>query len=401
MRLFVCQTCLLLFVAIAQSLPIAVGDGPSDNAAGKVRPIPPLGIEVDEETIESLTKQCREVRQSWSDLITSVRAAKPKQKYLIAAHESRLAHLNSLTPEILVFPRAVEMAIELNQFHKPKETEDAAKLLQQAIKRIEVADRSGSWAEIVGIGDGSKQTLIVGGFASKIDGSFQPYSVVVPAGYSAGDARPRRLDLWFHGRGETLSEVAFLNNQQSNPGQYTPADSFVLHPYGRYSNAFKFAGEIDVLEALDYIETRLPVNGDLIAVRGFSMGGAGCWQMAVHYADRFFAANPGAGFSETPEFLSFFQGEDVAGSTPEYQKTLWQMYDCPRWATNLKQCPTIVYSGEIDRQKQAADVMEVALDEGRHQDAAHHRSRYSAQNSSRIETRGRRANGRSSTHDVK
>lgn len=91
------------------------------------------------------------------------------------------------------------------------------------------------------------------------------------------------------------------------------------------------------------------------------MGGAACWQFATHHADRFFAANPGAGFSETPEFLNFFQGEDVRKSTPDYQKTLWDWYDCPPWAANLKQCPTIAYSGEVDKQKQAADVMDKAL----------------------------------------
>ena len=80
----------------------------------------------------------------------------------------------------------------------------------------------------------------------------------------------------------------------------------MLHPYGRYSNAFKFAGEVDVLEALADAKRRLRIDDDRISVRGFSMGGAGCWQMAVHYPDLFFAANPGAGFSETPEFLKFF-----------------------------------------------------------------------------------------------
>ncbi len=91
------------------------------------------------------------------------------------------------------------------------------------------------------------------------------------------------------------------------------------------------------------------------------MGGAACWQFATHYADRWFAANPGAGFSETPEFLSFFQEEDVRGTAPDYQQLLWQLYDCPPWALNLTQCPTIAYSGELDRQKQAADVMSKAL----------------------------------------
>ena len=60
-----------------------------------------------------------------------------------------------------------------------------------------------------------------------------------------------RLDVWFHGRGETLSELNFLDERRRQPAQFTPADTIVLHPYGRYCNANKFAGEIDVLEAID------------------------------------------------------------------------------------------------------------------------------------------------------
>jgi hypothetical protein len=90
------------------------------------------------------------------------------------------------------------------------------------------------------------------------------------------------------------------------------------------------------------------------------MGGAGCWQFAVHYPDRWVAAAPGAGFSETPEFLRVFQEEKTAPTW--YEKTLWQMYDCPGWAANLFNLPVVAYSGAKDRQKQAADVMAVAIE---------------------------------------
>jgi len=40
---------------------------------------------------------------------------------------------------------------------------------------------------------------------------------------------------------------------------------------------------------------------------------------------------------------------------------LWHWYDCPDYAVNLFNLPTVAYSGEIDKQKQAADVMERAL----------------------------------------
>ena len=325
---------------------LAHGDGPDDNRPDQVRPIPPPGTDIPDATVAALAWRCKAVRTQWQTLM---------------GRQEDASRLRDLAAEILVFPRAVELAIEFNQFYKPNEPELASLLLDEATRRLAVAERGGPWADIVGLGDGQTRQLIVGGFQSKIDGSYQPYGLVVPVGLGRGDVRPRRLDLWFHGRGEKLSEVAFLAKQRTNAGQYTPADTIVLHPYGRYSNAFKFAGEIDVLEALDYIQNRLPVDPDRISVRGFSMGGAACWQLAVHYADRWFAANPGAGFSETPEFLQFFQGENVRETAPQYRQTLWQLYDCPPWAINLTHCPTVAYSGEIDRQKQAADVMETAL----------------------------------------
>ena len=106
----------------------------------------------------------------------------------------------------------------------------------------------------------------------------------------------------------------------------------MLHPYGRYCNAFKFAGEVDVFESLEHVKARVPVDPKLISVRGFSMGGAGCWQFATHYPDLWFAANPGAGFAETREFLNLFQNENVIESAPVHQQTLWNLYDCPPWS---------------------------------------------------------------------
>ena len=168
-----------------------------------------------------------------------------------------------------------------------------------------------------------------------------------------------RCDLWFHGRGETLSETNFIAQRLRNQGAVSSTTHFMVHPYGRYSNANKFAGEIDTLEVLQHLNGEYRIDEDRIAVRGFSMGGAACWQFAVHYSDHWFAATPGAGFSETPEFLKSFQKETL---TPTwYEEKLWRMYDCTDHAINLYHCPTIAYSGEIDRQKQAADIMEEYL----------------------------------------
>ena len=88
-------------------------------------------------------------------------------------------------------------------------------------------------------------------------------------------------------------------------------------------------------------------------------GSASVWQFATHYSDLFFAANPGAGFSETPRFLNVFQRETLAPTW--YEQKLWNLYDCDKYAANLLNLPVVAYSGELDNQKQAADVMAEAL----------------------------------------
>ena len=56
------------------------------------------------------------------------------------------------------------------------------------------------------------------------------------------------------------------------------------------------------------------------------------------------AAAPGAGFSETADFLKVFQKETVQPTW--YEQKLWHLYDCTDYAVNLFNCPTVAYSGE-------------------------------------------------------
>jgi len=314
---------------------VALADGPRDNIAENVRQIPPAGIDVPAEDRAALERQLA----TFADRLLSLSRSKDPL-------------VRELTPDVEIFYRAVRDALHYDEFFSPGEIKAAVDLLRVGIER---ADQL-----LAGEAPWTKQTgLVVRGFRSRLDRTVQPYGLVIPVSYTFSGKDEFRLDLWFHGRGETLSENAFISQRMRQPGNIAPANAIVLHPYGRYSNAFKFAGEIDVLEALDHAKTHYRIDENRVAVRGFSMGGAGCWQMAVHYPDLFFAANPGAGFSETPEFLKFFQQETI---TPTwYEQTLWRWYDCPGSAANLYNLPTVAYSGELDTQKQAADIMEAAL----------------------------------------
>ena len=331
-------------VSLASVLPSflndARADGPDDNIPTQVRPVPPPGIELPEAIKTELLSRAARVREAVSKLKLNT---------------------NSLS-QIEVIPRAIELAVEQGMFYSDKEFGHANDLLDLAERRVQAATNGQHDTQLLELTVAKapkSPRLYAGGFRSKLDGSTQPFGIVLPADWNADSSQPLRLDVWLHGRGEKVSEVEFLHQRMQQAGEFTPPNTLVLHPYGRYCNAFKFAGEIDILEAIEHIKQLYPIDNSRIAIRGFSMGGAGCWQAAVHYPQMWAAANPGAGFSETMEFLRVFQKE--AFKPTDYQRKLLHWYDCPDWTNNLRNVPTVAYSGEIDNQKQAADVMEAAF----------------------------------------
>ena len=326
-----------LIVLALNVAPFALADGIKDNIPENVRRIPELGVPVPEDRAASM-------RTSLGQL----------QEKIAAINAGKDASAKSLLPDVMIFERAVRCALDYQEFFDVKDLDKADALLLEGIKRADqLLAGKPEWI--------TQKGLVVRGYISRIDNTVQPYGLVIPPTYAIDHSVPTRCDIWFHGRGEKLSEVNFLWDRMKNPGEFTPDHTIMLHPYGRYCNAFKFAGEVDVLEALEDVQKRYRIDEDRISVRGFSMGGAACWQFATHYADRWFAANPGAGFSETPQFLKVFQKEEL--KPMPWEQTLWSLYDCDKWALNLTHCPTIAYSGENDSQKQAADVMEKALAE--------------------------------------
>jgi len=322
---------LLLTTAIVR------GDGPQDNRPEAVRPIPPLGVVVPPEVQTKLEAGLRELKQA-IDAAKQANAAKP--------------FLLDLIPDVEIYHKAVRFALEGQEFYisqKPKRDDlaDAQDLLQQGLKRAaELRAGQPSWIHATG--------LVVRGYRSRIDDSVQPYGLVIPESYK-NSGRSHRCDFWWHGRAEQLTELDFIRQRQKTPGEFTPADTIVVHPYGRYCNANKFAGEIDTLEVLAHVQKYYRIDPQRIVARGFSMGGAACWQFAVHYPSLWCAAAPGAGFAETPEFLQIFQKETVEPTW--YERRLWKLYNATDHALNLTGLPTVAYSGELDRQKQAADVM--------------------------------------------
>src|SRR5262249_59989712 len=123
------------------------------------------------------------------------------------------------------------------------------------------------------------------------------------ARYSPTAPHRWRLDAWFHGRNETLSEVNFLSDRLRNPGEFIPPDTIVLHLYGRYCNANRMAGEVDLFEALEAVKGSYAIDENRILVRGFSMGGAAGGGSAADSAGAVAGPAPGASLSERLDVL--------------------------------------------------------------------------------------------------
>lgn len=320
------RTLLALILAVT-----VLADGPKDNLADAVRPIPPPGVPVPEADKKAIQQGVIELRVAIDN------AAKAQAKH------PRLAEL---LPDVEIFYKAVDWAVRYNEFFKNTEFKTALELIAEGKSRAAALTKGEfPWT--------TQKGPVIRAYRSRIDGSIQPYGMVVPENYNGS---PLRLDFWCHGRGENLSELSFVQDRRKSVGQIPATNRLVLHPYGRYCCANKFAGEVDLWEAYEHARKSYAIDDDRLFIRGFSMGGAAVWQFGAHYADRWCAINPGAGFAETPQFLNIFQAEDVS-KIPVYQQTLWAWYNATDVAANFSNAPTIAYSGEIDKQKQAADIM--------------------------------------------
>jgi pimeloyl-ACP methyl ester carboxylesterase len=301
--------------------------------------LPPAGIAIADDARRELNAGVAALRQEIDALATELTRAKNNR-------------LLALLPDVEIFHKAVDWPLRYDEFFEAKQVDVARRLL--ALGRERAAQlRAGAapWLDATG--------TVIRGHRSKLDDSVQPYALVVPADWKRNDGIARRLHVVLLGRGEKRTELAFIAEREKSQGEIVPPQAIVLTPYGRYCNATKFAGEVDVFEAMAAIRRDYAIDPARIVVRGFSMGGASTWHLATHFPGVWCAAAPGAGFAETAAYTKAF-----APGKPErtwWEQKLWRWYDATGYAANLINLPTVAYSGELDPQKQAADIMEKVL----------------------------------------
>src|SRR5262245_11304893 len=249
----------------------------------------------------------------------TMKAIREKHKALVDA----IAKLpeSPFKPDVEVYAKAVEWVTRHEEYWDAKSGEKILAVLAAGQKRAEeikdwVPAPEGahkwtetdipSWRKVLG-----KPVIL--GCKSPVDGSVQPFAVTCPPDFTPG--KPYRRDVVLHGRDATLTEVKFIHGKESAKPPKDLGGFVQIDIYGRGNNAYRWAGEVDVYEAIR-VERHgaemvafvrrigeLPAEPSAMILRGFSMGGAGTWHIGLHHPFSFSAIGPGAGFSVTKGYV--------------------------------------------------------------------------------------------------
>ena len=234
----------------------------------------------------------------------------------------------------------------------------ALKMLDRGIERAKQLQNGQSpWT--------SQKGKVALGFYSPLDGSVQPLLLTVPAGY---DGKPTRLDIVLHGRSQRLIESNWIcydpspANAQTGERLLTHAAGSCLQPtpnptatgalnvgqfqlevFARGNNANHWAGEVDVFESTAAVQRRFKIDDARLVLRGFSLGGAGAWHLALHHPDRWVAAEIGAG-TWPRRYL-------MMNDFPAHQRPTLRIWEnMTEWALNAFNIPIAGHDGDNDPQ---------------------------------------------------
>ncbi len=253
-----------------------------------------------------------------------------------------------LLADVAVLHKAGDWILRHGEYFEPNSASWTMDALDLGLERAkQLAEGESSWRMAKG------GTVL--GYQSVIDGSVQPYAVYVPEDYDQEASNRVRLDVLLHGRNARLNEVRFVRDHQ---GREYPEEEqgIVLHVFGRTNNAYRWAGEMDVFEAIEAVRRNFLIDPARVVLRGFSMGGAGAWHLGLHHPSLWSSIEAGAGFSETVHYARLKDLNNL-------QRKLLRIYDAQDYALNAFNVPIAGYGGEEDPQLQASVNIKEALEE--------------------------------------
>ena len=123
-------------------------------------------------------------------------------------------------------------------------------------------------------------------YHSEVDGSVQPYSLLMPSDYDANKAFALMIVL----HGAHVKECIQC---------YKPKEGMIIaSAYGRGNTGYREIGTNDVMTVLRLVRDQYHIDENRIYLAGHSMGGHGTWYLGMHYPDIWAALNPMSGYGD-------------------------------------------------------------------------------------------------------
>ncbi len=326
-------------------------------------PPPVRGAEIVRKRFETLSRKVDDVTRdiltrSRDELQTIVDTIQADLQNLRTAKETATALDPALVADIEIFVKGAQWALDYETDGKPVSIALPVAALSQFNGRLKsLAAGESPWI--------SRRGRVLRGYVSSVDGSVQPYGLIIPDGYDR--AKPMRLDVVLHGstKPQGSSELRFMEpfyESEKVPAKPIDQPYIELHPLGRVENCYRYAGETDVFEAIEDVCRKNNIDRDRIVLRGVSMGASGTWHLGLKHPDRFVALGPYCGYVDTHRFSDTPLDNFVrVGPLPEYQETGLHMLDSVDYAANAGIVPAVACMGEKDVFFQAHVIMGEAM----------------------------------------
>ena len=244
-----------------------------------------------------------------------------------------------------IFAKGLSWALKYDREFTPADVGLLEKAVQRGRERqTAVAESKTAWT--------TRRGKLALGYVSQVDGSVQPYGLIIPKSYDP--TKPIRLDVVLHGSTKPvgMSELRFMARFDEGDGENVspPDQPFIeLHPLGRVENCYRWSGETDVFEAIANVSERFKIDRDRIVLRGMSMGASGTWHLGLKHPSYFAALGPYCGYVDTHKFSETPLPNFVkVGPLPEHQELGLHMLDSIDYAANAGVVPAIACMGEKD-----------------------------------------------------
>ncbi|MFA4985061.1 MAG: prolyl oligopeptidase family serine peptidase, partial [Candidatus Brocadiia bacterium] len=182
----------------------------------------------------------------------------------------------------------------------------------------------------------------VRGYVSPVDGTIAHYAVTLPPGYISTERYPLLISLHHHGWTDWF-----------RPFQGCPAPqvegAICISPHSRGSADYMWVALDETVAAIEDAIANYPIDPNRVYITGYSMGGTGSWNLAVHSPHLFAAIAPVAGNADFTAWVKRWNWRLESDSPFSFLRKYLRESTCPAaYAENLVNMPVLCYHGEGD-----------------------------------------------------